>query len=141
MSVLDLDALLWSHARASLARSGLSTPATLARLLEVIRAGQGLGAASRAAVLDALQKPKARPLTAGVPAGTQVASKPGELEGIRVDAGLVLVPDRPYVLVMMCARLRDEGQGERAIEAASRAAYAYFTRLAAGGDYGRLIPR
>ena len=140
MSVLDLDALRWPHARASLARSGLSTPGALARLLEVIRAGEGLGAASRAAVLDALQKPKARPLTAGVPAGTQGASKPGELEGIRVDAGLVLVPD-PYVLVMMCARLRDEGQGERAIEAASRAAYAYFTRLAAGGDYGRLIPR
>jgi len=119
----------------------VATPAALARLLDVVRTGEGLGAASRAAVLETLQKPKATPITAGVPAGTPVAGKPGELEGVRVDAGLVLVPGRPYVLVMMCAWLRDDAEGERAIEAASRAAYAYFTRLAAGGDYGRLIPR
>jgi beta-lactamase class A len=39
------------------------------------------------------------------------------------------------------ARLLDVVRTGEGLGAASRAAYAYFTRLAAGGDYGRLIPR
>jgi len=38
-------------------------------------------------------------------------------------------------------RQSDDQAGDRAIEEASRVAYRYFSRLGAGGDYGRSIER
>ena len=62
-----------------------------------------------------------------------------ELEGVRVDAGIVFAKNRPYILCVMTTYLKDEAEGERAIEDASRAAYDYFSRLGAGLQYGRQI--
>jgi beta-lactamase class A len=117
----------------------LATPDALARLLRGIEAGAGLSAASRDRVLEILRVSKRTPLVRGVAEGVPVASKPGGLEGVAVDAGLVSVPKRPYVFVAMCAWLKRTSDGDRAIEAASRAAYEYFSRLASGGEYGRTI--
>ena len=64
------------------------------------------------------------------------ADKSGELEGVRVDAGIVFAKNRPYALCVMTTFLKDEAEGERAIEAMSRAAYEYFSRLGAGGALG-----
>ena len=69
----------------------------------------------------------------------KAANKPGELEGVRVDAGLVFAKNRPYILTVMTTYLKNDADGERAIEDASRAAYDYFSRLGAGGRYGRQI--
>jgi beta-lactamase class A len=117
----------------------VATPDAIARLLRAIEAGSGLSPASRDGVLEILRKPKNTPLVRGVAPGVPVASKPGGLDGVAVDAGLVSVPRRPYVFVAMCAWLRRSAEGDRAIEEASRAAYEYFSRLASGGEYGRII--
>jgi hypothetical protein len=69
----------------------------------------------------------------------ETADKPGELEGVRVDAGIVYAKNRPYVLAVMTTFLKDETEGERAIEDLSRAAYEYFSRLGSGGTLGRLV--
>jgi hypothetical protein len=66
------------------------------------------------------------------------ADKPGELEGVRVDAGIVYAKNRPFVLCVMTTFLKDEGEGERAIQEMSRAAYEYFSRLA-DGPLGRKV--
>ena len=66
------------------------------------------------------------------------SDKSGELEGVRVDAGIVFAKNRPYVLSVMTTFLKDETEGERAIEAISRAAYEHFSRLGLGGALGRL---
>jgi beta-lactamase class A len=68
------------------------------------------------------------------------ADKSGELEGVRVDAGIVFAKNRPYVLSVMTTFLKDEAEGERAITDISRVAYEYFSRLGAGGALGRLLP-
>ena len=118
----------------------VSTPMELARLLEVIRMGEGLTSATRDAAVALLKKPKENRLRRGLPADVETADKGGELEGVRVDAGIVFAKNRPYVICVMTTYLKSEAEGERAIEEISRAAYQYFNRLGAGGLYGRQIP-
>jgi beta-lactamase class A len=109
----------------------VSTPEELARLLQTI------GKMPEAVAL--LKKSKESRLRLGLPPGIETADKPGELEGVRVDAGIVFAKNRPYVLCVMTTFLKDETEGERAIEDLSRAAYEYFSRLGAGGTLGRQI--
>jgi beta-lactamase class A len=89
--------------------------------------------------LELLKKPKESRLRKGLPSGVATADKPGELEGVRVDAGIVYAKNRPFVLCVMTTFLKDEGEGERAIEEISRTAYDYYARLGAGGALGRII--
>jgi beta-lactamase class A len=118
-----------------------ATPGELAALLARIHAGDGLSPRARRFVVDALALPKSSPLLRGLPPRVRAATKPGSLPGVRADAGLVLLERRPYALAVMCTYLRDDAEGERAIEAASRAVYAYFERRARAGAYGETLPR
>jgi hypothetical protein len=68
-----------------------------------------------------------------------VASKSGELEGVRADAGVVYVPGRPYVFVAMGTYLQESRTPRAPIEALARASYEYFSRRAAVSEYGRQI--
>ena len=109
----------------------VSTPAELARLLETID--------KMPDAVALLKKSKESRLRRGLPSGVETADKPGELEGVRVDAGIVFAKNRPYVLCVMTTFLKDETEGEHAIEDLSRAAYEYFSRLGAGA-LGRRLP-
>jgi beta-lactamase class A len=110
----------------------VSTPAELARLLETM-------AAHEQDAIALLKKPKESRLRRALPPGVEVADKPGELEGVRVDAGVVFAKNRPFVICVMTTYLKSEAEGERAIEDASRAAYEYFNRIGAGLQYGRQV--
>ena len=112
----------------------VSTPDELARLLKAMNDGMP-------AAIDLLKKPKENRLRRGLPEGVASADKSGELEGVRVDAGIVFAKNRPYVLSVMTTFLKDEGEGERAITDISRVAYEYFSRLGLGGSLGRLNGR
>jgi beta-lactamase class A len=112
----------------------VSTPDELARLL--IAMNDGMPEA-----ITLLKKPKDNRLRKGLPEGVASADKSGELEGVRVDAGIVYAKNRPYVLSVMTTFLKDEAEGERAIETISRTAYEYFSRLGSGGALGRLNGR
>ena len=56
-----------------------------------------------------------------------------------VDAGVIDLRDRPYVLVAMATYLSSDAKGSAAIEAASRAAFEYFSTLADSSQYGRRL--
>ncbi len=107
----------------------VSTPEEIARLLGKMPA----------AGIELLKKPKESRLRRGLPPGVATADKPGELDGVRVYAGVVYAKDRPYVFCVMTTFLKSEAEGERAIEEMSRAAYDYFIRAGAGGTLGRTI--
>ena len=109
----------------------VSTPDEIVRLLQAMHKGMP-------DAIALLKKPKENRLRKGLPEGVASADKSGELEGVRVDAGIVFAKNRPYVLCVMTTFLKDEAEGERAIEAISRATYEYFSRLGAGGTLGRL---
>jgi beta-lactamase class A len=109
----------------------VSTPDELVRLLKAMNDGMPKA-------IELLKKPKENRLRKGLPEGVASADKSGELEGVRVDAGIVFAKNRPYALCVMTTFLKDEAEGERAIVDISRAAYEYFSRLGAGGALGRL---
>lgn len=117
----------------------VSTPAEIARLLEIVHRGDGLTKDSRESLLAILKKPKSSAMRAAIPEDTAVASKPGTLEGVEVDAGIVYVAGRPYVQAVMTTYLKDNAAGEAAIRSASQAAFEYFSRLAKSSEYGRAI--
>jgi beta-lactamase class A len=117
----------------------VSTPAEIARLLELLHGGEQLTGEHREELLGILQKPKSTPIHRGVPSSIPVASKSGSLDGVQVDAGIVSLPGRPYVFTVMVAYLKRPGDGEDAIAAASRAAFDYFDRLARSSEFGRIV--
>lgn len=109
----------------------VSTPAELSALLQKLN--------TMPAAIELLKLPKENRLRRGLPDGVQAADKSGELDGVRVDAGIVFVKNRPYVFSVMTTFLKDESEGERAIVEMSRAAYEYFERLGSAGVAGRRI--
>ena len=111
----------------------VSTPDEIVRLLQAIEKDEPEAVAL-------LKKPKESRLRRGLPSGVEAADKPGELDGVRVDAGIVFAKNRPYALSVMAAFLKDEVEGERAIEEMSRAAYEYFSRIGSG-PLGRRFDR
>ena len=50
---------------------------------------------SKKAAIEILEKPKPSAISVDVPDDVLIASKPGELEGVRADAGIVYVPGWP----------------------------------------------
>ena len=112
----------------------VSSPAEIVHLLDIIRKEQP-------DAIALLKRPKQSRLRRGLPERVDAADKPGELEGVRVDAGVVFARNRPYILCVMTTFLKNEADGERAIEEISRTAYEYFSRLGAGGSLGRQLGR
>jgi len=74
-----------------------------------------------------------------LPDGLKIANKPGELEGVRNDSGIIFVQNRPYILCVMTTYLKRERDGEDAIAKISAASYALFSRLARASEYGRVV--
>jgi beta-lactamase class A len=118
----------------------VSTPREMARLAEVVAAGEGL-APERARDLLAVATVPAEgsPFRRGLPEGLRAVSKPGSLEGVRCEAAWVDVPGRPYSAAVMTTSLRNEADGEAAVTEISAALYGTFDRLARESELGRLI--
>jgi beta-lactamase class A len=130
--MIDLDAALRGD-------ENVSTPADLAMLLQLLHRGEGLSSTSRDALLAILRTSKSSPMRSAIPSRVGLANKPGNLEGVEVDAGIVYLEGRPYVQAIMTTYLKDNAAGSAAIESASRAAFEYFSRMAASSEYGRSI--
>jgi beta-lactamase class A len=127
------------------ARKGLenvASPADLARLLAVFHKGEGLTPAGQVEAIAILKKDKNTAIRRGVPALIEIASKPGELEGVRADTAIVYAKNRPFVIVVMATYRQDEQAGEKAIERIATVACNYFVRLgAAAPGTGRQLYR
>jgi beta-lactamase class A len=78
-------------------------------------------------------------LLQGLPDDIVAANKPGELEAVRNDSGIVLLKNRPYILCVMTTYLGDEKDGSAAIRRISALTFAYFSRVARASDYGRVV--
>lgn len=122
-------------------RENVSTPNEMATLLSVLwRAdGKALSPAASARFFDLLATHKDSQIPSGLPADVRIADKPGSLEGVRNDAGVVFLPRRPYAIVVMGTYLRHEADGEEAIRRISKAAFELFDRLDRASELGRII--
>ena len=124
---------------ASEGRENISTPAEMMTLLEDLYRGKVLNKEMTADFFVMLSTPKSSFIPRDLPEGLKIANKPGELEGVRNDSGVVFVENRPYVICVMTTYLHRERDGEEAIAKISAAAYRMFDRLARASEYGRVV--
>lgn len=120
-------------------RENVSAPLEMMTLLEKIWKGGVLKEPFRKDFLDVLAIPKDSPLRSGVPEGIDVAEKPGELEAVRCDSGIVMLPGRPYILCVMTTFLKHDADGNPAIARISRLAFEHFSRLERSSEIGRVV--
>ena len=74
-----------------------------------------------------------------LPEGVKIANKPGELAGVRNDAGIVFVPNRPFAIAVMTTYDRDERAAGETISKIALLAYQLFDTLSVSSEYGRQI--
>lgn len=121
-------------------RENTASPRELVALLDALHAGKVLG--SKAATDDffgMLATGKMSYLPRLLPDGVRVANKPGWLDAVRSDAGIVFVPNRPFAIAVMTTFGRDHWQQEMAIARIGRAAWTYFDRVGGSSALGRII--
>jgi beta-lactamase class A len=118
----------------------VATPYEMVQLLEAIYKGRILKAESTKQLIKQLSTSKPSYIPRELPDGVQVANKPGELEGIRTDSGIVFSANRPFAISVMTAYVSDERAAERAISDVAREAYHYFEMRGKTSEYGRILP-
>ena len=120
-------------------RENVSTPREMMLLLQALYQDKVLNKGVTEDLFKVLATHKDSALLRGLPTGVRSANKPGALEGVRNDSGIIFVQNRPYVLCIMCTYLSDEGAGEKAITEIAAASYSTFERLGRASVYGRVI--
>jgi beta-lactamase class A len=126
------------HAAAE-GRENVSTPREMMTLLERLYRGRILSQPWQDRFFHVLSTHKTGYLTPDLPDDVRVANKPGWLDGVRNDSGVVFLEHRPYVICIMTTYLAEERRGEEAIANISAAAYKMFDRFARASEYGRML--
>ena len=120
-------------------RENISTPREMMSLLGAIYNGKLLNKEMTADFFKVLSTNKSSFIPRDLPPDLKVANKPGELEAVRNDSGIVFVEGRPYVICVMTAFLRNERDGEKAISEVSLETWRMFDRLGRATEYGRVV--
>ncbi len=120
-------------------RENISTPREMMTLLDAIYHEKMLNKESTADFFKVLSTNKDSWIPRDLPADLKVANKPGALEAVRNDSGIVFVEGRPYVICVMTAFLRNERDGENAIREVSLETWRMFDRLSRATEYGRVV--
>jgi beta-lactamase class A len=118
----------------------VATPQEMIRLLEAIYKEKALNKQATAEFIKQLSTKKQSYIPRDLPENVQVANKPGELEAVRNDSGIVFVQNRPFAISVMTAYDRDEKAAERAISEVALEAYHYFEMRGKTSEYGRILP-
>jgi len=120
-------------------RENVSTPNEMSKLLQSLYQGKILNRELTDDFFKVLATHKDSWIPRDLPEGLKIADKPGALEGVRNDSGVIFVDKRPYILCVMTTYLRHERDGEEAISKISLAAWGVFDRIARASEYGRVI--
>jgi beta-lactamase class A len=127
-------------------RENIATPREMMQLLQAIfgsegsgRRGKLLNKAGSDDLLALLSTTKDSPMRHALAEEVRVADKPGELEAVRNDSGIIYATNRPFVLSVMTTYLKRERDGEEAIQKITRAAWEMFERLGRASEYGRVV--
>ena len=144
-----LDSLGLTHTRlrrkmmdlkaASEGRENVSTPSEMMALLEALYRGKVLNKEWTDDFFKVLSTHKDSWIPRDLPDDVRVANKPGALEGVRNDSGVIFVENRPYILCVMTTYLHRERDGEEAISKISLTTWRMFDRIARASEYGRVI--
>jgi beta-lactamase class A len=120
-------------------RENLSTPREMMTLFADLYQQKVLNKTLTDDFFKMLSTPKSSDIPRLIPDGIVIANKPGELAGVRNDVGIVFVPNRPFIIIVMTAYLKHERSGNDAIATIAGAAYDYFDRVGRSSEYGRIV--
>ncbi|HYK40685.1 MAG TPA: serine hydrolase [Candidatus Eremiobacteraceae bacterium] len=144
-----LDSLGLTHTRlrrkmmdvkaASEGRENVATPREISQLLEALYRGKILNKQFTDDFFNILSVHKESYIPRLLPEDLRIANKPGELEGVRNDCGLVFTGKRPYILCAMSSYIRHEHEAGDAIARISFDAWQMFDRLDRSSDLGRVV--
>jgi len=119
----------------------VATPQEMTRLLEMIYKGKALNKEFTDEFIKQLKTLKKDSyLSYELPADVELADKPGSLDGVRNDSGIIFAQNRPFAISVMTAYDRDEKAAERAISEVALEAYHYFEIRGKTSEYGRILP-
>ncbi len=126
-------------------QKGLNNTATardLATVLAAIEQGKAASASSTQAMRAILLAQELNDeIPAGLPPGTPVAHKTGQITGVLHDAAIIYPPGRaPYILVVLTSGIPDEKVARSLIVDLSRHVYAHATRSASPASSAPLSP-
>ena len=113
----------------------VSTPMEMARIVRAIYDNKAADQRSCQEMLAIMKKVNAymRPV---IPDNIDVASKPGDLDGVRTETGLVYLPKRPFIVSVMSAYLNDR---VNPVGQVTGLVFDYFNKLAHSNQHGRRL--
>ena len=129
---------------ASKGLENLSTPKEFMKMMEYLYKQENLDPWVCEETLNVLKKSEKGTIVRGLPLGIEIANKPGGIEGVSCDVGIVYQPNRPYVLVIMAKSIpQSDPKKLRATDQMTRVSgvvYEYFSSMSTATTYGRFIP-
>ncbi|MGZ4787723.1 MAG: serine hydrolase [Terriglobales bacterium] len=120
-------------------RENLATPREFTMLFEALYRDKLMSQTSTDALLSLLKTRKDSPMQRAFMFNGKVADKPGELDAVRCDMGIIYAANRPFVISVMTSYLKSDRDGEDAIAEIAQAAYSYFDRVGRSSQYGRAM--
>jgi beta-lactamase class A len=113
-------------------RENISTPAEMAHLAELLYRGKAVDAEASREMIEILKLVEAN-FRSSIPGRIPIASKPGELNGVHAETGIIFLPGRPFVLSVMSTYL---DQGTNPVPEVARMVFDYFEKLSHSNQYG-----
>jgi beta-lactamase class A len=135
---IQLKRKMMDIAAAKAGRENAAAPAEINALLEQIYNGKVFNKELTDDFLKMLSTGKDSAFNQSLPDGVRIADKPGALEGVRNDCGIIYAA-RPFALCVMTTYDRRERDAERVIGQLALRVYSVFDRLGRGSDLGRTI--
>ena len=120
-------------------RENTATPRELVTMLESLHKGEILGTTGTDDFFKILGTGKMSYIPRLLPGEVRTANKPGDLNAVRNDAGIVFASNRPFAIAVMTTFGRDHLEQEMAIARIARAAWSYFDRIGKSSALGRMV--
>jgi beta-lactamase class A len=120
-------------------RENTSTPRELVTMLRAIYDGRVFGKSTTEEFFKMLSTQKSSYIPRHLPADLMIANKPGNLDAVRNDAGIIFVPGRPFAIAVMTTFADDGVAAEESIGRIAQAAWSYFDRVGKSSSLGRLV--
>jgi beta-lactamase class A len=110
----------------------ISTPIEMAKLVEMIYRGRFEDSQEMLEIMKLVEADFRRAISEEIP----VAAKPGEIDGVRCESGVVFLPNRPFVLSVMAVYLADR---RNPVPEVAAIVFEHFDKLARSNRYGHRV--
>jgi len=119
----------------------VASPAEVVQFLDILHRGEGLSRFVCDETLKILKKPKRGFLAPGLPQDIEMANKPGAMDRIRNDAGIIYLKRRPYAICVMTKY----GPSDRTLQEwfigdVAQTVHGYLATLDSTSPYGQGVP-